>query len=131
MNIEFDNKKSCECYKNFVENPVDRTYTRKFFKEFGQQLASPAVKLHERLKSYESVSDYNKIYNNDNRIEIKKGSKENERIIFKVRVQGAFRKFFCHVIEDEFFIKKDWCGNFESVTDIYVIDVNNHDYSVS
>lgn len=130
MNIEFDNKKTCECYRNLVENPVEPKYIRKFAKEFGEPLIPSAIKLHERLKSFNNVLEYNKVYfSTDNRIEIKKGLADKDRFILKVRVQGAFRKFFCHKVNGGLLIKKNWNGDFESVTDIYVIDVNKHDYN--
>ena len=50
--------------------------------------------------------------------------------IFKVRVTGSWRKFFNNVIDVEgnLLLKKDWGGDFGTIVDIYVIDVNNHEY---
>lgn len=51
-------------------------------------------------------------------------------MIFKVRVTGSWRKFFNNVIDVEgnLLLKKDWDGDFGTIIDIYVIDVNNHEY---
>ena len=132
MNVKFRETKTNKIYEKFVNNPTDRTNHRAFCKQFGKQIASEAVKLHERIKAYSSAGAYNKDYGQTaNRIEIKSGVKNNEPMIFKVRVTGSWRKFFNSIIdvEENLLVKKDWTGNFDSITDIYVIDVNLHDYN--
>ena len=132
MNVKFRDTKSNKIYEDFVNNPTDRKNHRAFNKRFGNQIASEAVKLHERIKAYPSAGAYNKDYGQTaNRIEIKSGVRNNEPMIFKVRVTSSWRKFFNSIIdaEENLLVQKDWNGDFSSIVDIYVIDVNNHDYN--
>ncbi len=132
MNVIFRDTKSNKIYEDFVKNPTDRTNHRAFNKRFGNQIASEAVKLHERIKAYPSAGAYNKDYGQTaNRIEIKSGVRNNEPMIFKVRVTSSWRKFFNSIIDakDNLLVQKDWNGDFCTIVDIYVIDVNNHDYN--
>lgn len=91
-----------------------------------------SVKLHKRILSFTNASDYNKIYGSTaNSIELKRGEKKENPLILKTRVTGSWRKFFHSVATDagDFLLVKDWTGNFETISTIYVIDVNNHDYN--
>ena len=52
-------------------------------------------------------------------------------VIMNLLKTGSYRKFFHHVVDmkDLCFLKKrEWTGQFELVSDIYIIEVNNHDY---
>ena len=87
--------------------------------------------MHDRLEQNASAGAYNVIFGaTDNRIELKQGCREKEPLILKVRVGKGPRKFFNSLINDkqEPLLKKDWTGDFETVTTIYVVAVNNHDY---
>ena len=134
MRIQFKDTKENRCYEDFVNNPSDRTKMRAFKKMYGA-IEDEAVKLHKRLNNSETVAAYNKIYGStNNRIETKSGGKDKEPFILKVRVTGSYRKFFYHVLNSEtmeFLKKKDWAGQFEDVSHIFVIAVNNHDYNIT
>ena len=134
MNILFKNTKENKCYEEFVEDPSDRKKLRAFNKIYGPSIAGESVKLHKRLKQYDTAANYNKVYGlTANRIEIKNGGKDKDPFILKVRVTGAFRKFFYHIVTTEsleFLKKKDWKGAFEEASYIYVIEINNHDYNI-
>lgn len=134
MNILFKNTKENKCYEEFVEDPSDRKKLRAFNKIYGPSIAGESVKLHKRLKQYDTAANYNKVYGlTANRIEIKNGGKDKDPFILKVRVTGAFRKFFYHIVTTEsleFLKKKDWKGALEEVSYIYVIEINNHDYNI-
>lgn len=132
MNIKFKDTKTNKIYEDFVKEPTDRKKQRAFNKQFGNQLASEAVKLHQRIIAYPTACAYNRDYGQTaNRIEIKSGEKNNFPMVFKVRVTGSWRKFFNNIIDVDgnLLIKKDWDGDFGTIFDIYVIDVNNHDYN--
>lgn len=131
MIINYGTSKEVKCYRDFVQNPDDRSSVRAFVKMFGKPLLEPAKRLHDRLTTYSSAGDYNKDYGTtDNRIELKLGVADKKPLVLKVRVGKGPRKFFHQIInENEFLIKKDWEGDFNSVTTIYVIEVNNHDYN--
>lgn len=132
MNVFFKGTKENNCYHDFVEDPSNRKKMRAFNKMFGSSLAEESVKLHRRIKQYDTVADYNKVYGSTaNRIETLSGIKDKDPFILKVRVTGAYRKFFYHIVDVEnlsFLKKKEWVGQFDSVSDIYVIEINNHDY---
>ena len=131
MNVQFRDTKTNKIYEEFVNEPTDRKKQRAFSKQFGNQITSEAVKLHQRLQAYPTAGAYNKDYGqNANRIETKSGVRNNDAMIFKVRVTGSWRKFFNKVIDDEgnLLLKRDWDGEFGTIVDIYVIDVNNHEY---
>ncbi|MBQ3635515.1 MAG: hypothetical protein II951_07875 [Bacteroidales bacterium] len=75
--------------------------------------------------------DYNAIYGStDNRIELKDGVKAKEPLMLKVRVTRGWRKFFWHIIDQDggLALKRDWTGDFGSVIDILVVEINKHDY---
>ncbi len=132
MIIEYDKSKDVECYRDFVTNPSDRKAMRAFSKTFGQNLMKPAKTLHDRLVSFASAGEYNAMYGStDNRIEIMKGSRDNEPLVLKIRISRSHRKFFNHKIDNEgkLLLKQDWKGDFNSITTIYVFAVNKHDYN--
>ena len=133
MVIEYSNSKDVKCYRDFVLNPSDRCASRAFSKTFGAPLMEPAKKLHDRLVQYVSAGAYNAKYGStDNRIELKQGCANKEPLILKVRIGRGPRKFFNHQIDDlgTLLLTKDWNGDFNSVTTIYVIAINNHDYNI-
>lgn len=132
MVIEYGNSKEIKCYRDFVLNPDNRNASRAFSKIFGANLMEPAKKLHDRLRKYSSAGAYNAMFGQtDNRIEIKQGCGKREPLIFKVRVGRGPRKFFYRIADDErsFLLSQNWHGDFDSITAIYVIAVNNHDYN--
>ncbi|MDE5901800.1 MAG: hypothetical protein K2H21_01135 [Muribaculaceae bacterium] len=131
MEIAYSNDKDVRCYQSFVEDPTNPKKLRLFRKRFGNNLDSEAVKLHNRLLLSENAAFYNSAYGQPkNCIEIMQGSKNKDSKIFKVRVGLGPRKFFHSVITEsgDFLLTKDWTGSFETITSIYVIDINNHDY---
>lgn len=132
MNITFADTKKMKCYEDFVKNPDDRTYRRKFCKEFTNSIADEAVKRYDILSRFPNALEYNKIYGStDNRIELKHGCSDKDILVLKVRVTSAYRKFFYTKIgTDSFLIKKDWIGQFSEVSDIHVFEVNKHDYNI-
>lgn len=134
MRIQFKDTKENQCYEDFVNDPSNRTKMRAFKKMYGS-IGDEAIKLHKRLNNFNTVAAYNKVYGTtNNRIEIKSAVKEKDPFILKVRVTGSYRKFFYHVLNPEtmeFLKKKDWTGQFEQVSHIYVIAVNNHDYNIT
>lgn len=129
MEITFKDTKDNKVYEQYVNDPTDRIKLRAFTKKYSSQIASEAVKLHQRLISHESAGTYNRMYGStNNRIETKKGTKHNEYMCFKVRVTGAWRKFFHQILEDDYLLTKDWEGDFDGITSIYVCEINKHDY---
>ena len=132
MVIEYGSSKEVKCYRDFVLNPDNRGASRAFSKVFGINLMEPAKKLHDRLKRYASAGAYNIVFGQtDNRIELKQGCGKKEPLILKVRVGRGPRKFFNHLIDDgqNLLLTQDWQGDFNSITTIYVIAINNHDYN--
>jgi hypothetical protein len=132
MNIKFSGGKENKCYEDFVNNPTDRKVLRKFKQFFPDSIADEAVKRHQLLSVYETAAKYNEVYGkSENRIEFKKSTKDKDPFILKVRITGAWRKFFHCVVDDEgnLLLTKHWTGQFCEVQTIYVIDVNKHDYN--
>lgn len=133
MNIDYnDSDKAVRCYRDFVLNPGDRKAVRLFQKTFGQQLMAPAKKLHDRLLAYPTAGEYNSLYGStDNRIELKSGVRNNDPLILKTRITGAWRKFFNRILDEagNLLLTRDWNGDFCNVSHIYVIATNNHDYN--
>lgn len=130
MHIRFKSTKECKCYQAFVEDPTNRVKRRAFGKMFGS-IEEESVKLHKRLLSFNDAGAYNKVYGGTlNCIELKRGVKKENPLILKTRVTGSWRKFFHHIFSEtgDFLLVKDWSGNFDAVSVIYVIDVNKHDY---
>ena len=130
MNITFAPTKNNECYETFVKNPTDRKAKRDFAKHFDVSIISAVIRRHSLLCKFETAADYNAVYGkSENRIEHKEGVRDNEPYILKTRVTGNWRKFFhCIITESDFLLTKDWKGQFEQIRNIYVIDVNNHNY---
>lgn len=131
MNLQYANTKEVECYKNYVLHPEDRKNQRAFCKHFDISLMEKAKRLHDRLQRCKDVGDYNKTFGGNNRIELKQGSKNNEPLVLKVRIDKSYRKFFNHIIgntKEELLLTSDWQGNFKLIESIYVIGVNKHDY---
>lgn len=133
MKINYDDSaKQVRCYRDYVCNPSDRAAARAFRKFFGENIMSAAGKLHDRLLKFDSAASYNAMYGaSANRIELKKAVREKNPLVLKVRVDRSYRKFFNQVINDagDVLLRKEWTGDFNSVTVIFVTDVNNHDYS--
>jgi hypothetical protein len=132
MIIEYNDSKEVRCYRDFVLNPDNRAAARAFSKTFGSDLMAPAKRLHDRLKQYASAGAYNSMFGQtDNRIELKQGCARKDPLILKVRVGRGPRKFFNHLLEDgeSLLLTQDWQGDFNSITRIYVISINNHDYN--
>lgn len=103
MIITFKKSKENKVYQEFVENPDDRKSRRSFQKIYGT-IADEALKVHNRLKSFETAGAYNRIYGSTtNRIELKVGCKEKEPQIFKK-------------------------GDFDAISSILVDEINKHDY---
>jgi hypothetical protein len=132
MVIKYGNDKDVKCYRDFVQHPEDRSSMRAFSKTFGQPLMEPAIKLHERLEKFDSAADYNAVYGStDNRIELKQGDAGNSPLTLKVRVGRGPRKFFHQLLDNgELLLRKQWKGDFQSVTVIFVFAITNHDYKV-
>lgn len=131
MDIRFKSTKECKCYQAFVEDPTNRAKRRVFGKMFNG-IEEESVKLHKRLLSFSDAGAYNKVYGGTtNCIELKRGVKKENPLILKTRVTGSWRKFFHHICSEggDFLLVKDWCGNFDTISVIYIIDVNNHDYN--
>ena len=131
MDITYCNNKEVACYRDFVLHPDDRGAARAFVKRFGEELRTPAVKLHERLKHFGSAKEYTAVFGQTkNRIERMQGCRDGEPLVFKVRVSLEFRKFFHHVpAGGEPLLTRDWQGDFGSVTAIHVVAVNHHEYN--
>ena len=132
MQITFDNNRDMKCYENFVKNPLDRTYRRKFWKVFSDEIADEAVKRYDLMKKFPSASDYNQVYGaSDNRIEIKRGTKDKEPLVFKVRISRSYRKFFYMIAQsgtDLYLRKQEWVGQFNELTNVHIFEVNKHEY---
>ena len=131
MDVSFNNSKECKIYEAFVTDSSNRKNRRAFIKHFGNQIADEAIKLHKRIKANNTAADYNRLYGQtENRIEIKKGCKDKDPLIFKTRVTGSYRKFFHHIKDDGHLkLKREWQGEFEDIVNIHVVAVNNHDYN--
>lgn len=134
MNVTFGNGKENKCYEEFVNNPFDRTALRRFCRFYSKDIADEALNRHNLLCRFATAAQYNAVYGStDNRIEKKQGVKDKDPFILKVRVTGSYRKFF-HVISDvenkELLKTRDWIGQFNEVTDIFVLEVNKHNYNI-
>ncbi len=131
MVIEYADNKDVKCYRDYVLNPDNPIVLRAFRKAFGVNLMSVAKKLHDRLKQYKTAGEYNIAYGKtNNRIEIKQGKSKKEPLVFKVRVDDSWRKFFHSVANEngDVLLTQNWTGDFNSVATIFVIAINNHDY---
>lgn len=61
MNVQFKDAKTNKIDEEFVNDPADRKKLRAFGKQFGSQIASEAVKLHQRLQAYPTQVPITKI----------------------------------------------------------------------
>ncbi|MBQ0161043.1 MAG: hypothetical protein KBT28_10565 [Bacteroidales bacterium] len=132
MDIAYKGK-IAEIFGNYVKHPDDREAGRKFDKTFNRELREPANRLHSRFKSAQSAMTYNVLYReNQNGIEKKSGCKEKDRLVLKVRITKAWRKFFYAYAHDsnKLYQVKEWDekGNLDDITEIMVFDVNKHNY---
>lgn len=126
MDVYFGKDKDLKTYEAYIENPADRQAYRKFTKVYPKEIADEAIKRHKLFKKYPSAKDYNDVYGaSQNRIEKKEGIKDKDPFILKVRINGAWRKFFNIFVDDndDLLLKKDWNGQFEEVKSIYVVAV--------
>lgn len=132
MQITFKNTKELKCYQDFVEHPTDRKAFRTFKKYYPNEIAKDCVRRYNLMKQFDSASEYNSVYGSTiNRIEKKDGTKHNGPLILKVRVSSSWRKFFYTVCENEdFLLAGNWVGQFDTVKNVCVIDVNKHDYNI-
>ena len=129
MTITFQKSKDNCIYEQYVNDPTDRAKMRAFNKVYSSQIASEAVKLHKRLMNIPTAAAYNRMFGSTaNRIEIKRGTKDKAPLCLKVRVSGAWRKFFYQLVGDEFLLTGDWTGDFETITHIHIHEINKHDY---
>lgn len=129
MNISYDLNKTCNCYEAFVNNPNDRKYMKTFNKMFCKEIMGSVIKLHQRLKAYETASMYNAIAGSDNKIELKSGTGSKDNLVLKVRINKEYRKFFYYVVSTgDCVLTNEWKGQFNEVKDICVFDVNKHEY---
>jgi hypothetical protein len=129
MEVLFDKTKLCEIYQNLVLNRSNRKAQIDFYKKFNK-IDKQAIRIYDRLILAKNGKAYNEMSGSDNKIELKLGCKDNDPQEFKIRINKAFRKFFRYVLSsEEYCLKKDWDGRFEEIKRIFVIDINNHDYS--
>ncbi|OAV75848.1 hypothetical protein Barb7_00499 [Bacteroidales bacterium Barb7] len=131
MNITYEENKACVCFKELVENPLDRSCSKRFTKIFNHDIIQACIRLHERFVAAETAADYNKMYGSgQNRIEVKEGTKNKDDLVLKVRITDAYRKFF-HAMESSgegMVIRENWKGQFADIRNIHVFDVNKHEY---
>lgn len=133
MNITYADTKEVVAYRDFVCTPTCRDAQRAFRKYFPPSIEKAAVKLHRRLSvEFANAGAYNRVYGRtDNRIELIEGQRDKEDLILKTRVNDSYRKFFnAFMTEDNSGVLAvgAWQGQFDIITDIHVVDVNNHDY---
>jgi len=132
MEIIFKPCSTCSSYEYLVNNENDRIAIKRFSKEFNLSLVKAALNTHSKLLSAQNALIFNQTTTSDNRIELKGGCSKKDPLIFKTRVQKAYRKFFYYVIETEmkeFCLTKDWTGQFKEIKSIYVFDINKHNYN--
>jgi Mlc titration factor MtfA (ptsG expression regulator) len=87
MEIRFHDKRACDCYRNFVENPADRNNLKKFTKVFSINITQSVLKLHSRLLASKNAWEYNVICgSSDNKIEKLSGTKDKENLVLKTRM---------------------------------------------
>jgi hypothetical protein len=132
MNITFDDTKECTCYRDLVNNDTDRTTIKNFAKLFGKSIITAVLKTHQKLIAASNAQVYNSMVSVDNRIEKCNGVPKKNYLILKVRIQGAYRKFFFYVEtlvpEKSYCISEKRKGQFDKVKDIHVFAINKHDY---
>ncbi|MDR2083402.1 MAG: hypothetical protein LBP67_00170 [Bacteroidales bacterium] len=139
MIITFADTKRCECYKNFLEEPENRSYQKKFCKFYPIEIKSQAVRVHNRLKEVNNIGEYNALYKSNNCFEKVVGQSKNENLAIKVRINDAYRKFVNPMLitknednldTDEFILVKNCDNQFNQINKIHVFDINKHDYSI-
>lgn len=133
MNITFKKGRENKCYEEFVNNPLDGSALRQFCKLYPKTIVKEVLNRHRLLSLFQTAAQYNAVYGaTDNRIEKLQGIKGKEYFILKVRITSSYRKFF-YVVSDiknnEYLKVENWAGQFKDVSDIFVIEVNKHDYS--
>lgn len=134
MKVEFEDNKVCRLYEQLVENPEDRLVQKAFAKKFDKNITGAAIKLHQKIKSAANATVYNLTAGAKNKLELVSGIKAGNPVILKVRIQDSYRKLFYFYETNtqgvkDFCLTRDWTGQFQTISEIYVHDVNNHDYS--
>jgi hypothetical protein len=131
MNITFGKSKECVCYRDLVSDETDRFAKKRFTKQFSQELITAALKLHKRLKASPNAEVYNNTSSDDNKIQLKEGTKNKDPLELKIRIQKAYRIFFYYVIrekEGEYCLREEWKGQFREIEDIHIFTINKHEY---
>jgi hypothetical protein len=133
MEIHMRDNKVCTVCKELIENPTDRKAQRNFAKKFGNTIIKALIKVSQKIKSSENASIYNQTSSSDNTIQLVSNVKAKDPVALKVRIQDSYRKFFYFYApseeEAEFSLRKDWHGQFDEITRIYVYEFNKHNYS--
>lgn len=134
MEIEFSSCKTCDAFKQLMANPTERKAIKNFNKFFNQAILKASIKVYQKLKSSENAHIYNSTTSGNNKIELVSGIKKKEPVVLKVRIQDSYRKFFNFYQSDtsgskDFCTVQNWQGQFNDVSNIYVLEVNKHDYS--
>lgn len=132
MKLNFSDSKDCRAIENISINSTDRSFIKDFNKRYNANLLKPTIKICKRLVLAENAYAYNMVSSANNKIELLSGVKKNEPTVLKLRIQDGYRKFFhffCKDNEVEFSLHKDWEGQFIDVSNIYIYEMNNHDYS--
>ncbi|WP_264566187.1 hypothetical protein [Flavobacterium sp. N3904] len=117
-----------------MENPTDRQAAKTFNKIYNQSILKSSIKVYQKLKSCDNALIYNQTTSGDNKIEKVSGVKDKNPVVLKVRIQDSYRKFF-HFYETNTFgeedlsITKNWVGQYSTVNNILVFEINKHDYS--
>lgn len=132
MVIDYKKSKENKCYMAYVNNPSDRKNIRDFTKHFPEpNLKKNAIEIHQRITSSATIESYNAIYGKtENRIEICKGIADKNPLIFRVKINNAWRKFFYGCLQEQHILKKEWTGQFCDICKITVLEINNHDYTL-
>ena len=132
MKLNFSKNKDCLAIENIIKNSTDRSFVKNFNKRYNANLLKSTIKICKKLTLAENAYAYNMVSSADNKIELLSGVKKNEPTVLKLRVQDGYRKFFhffCKNSEENFSLHKDWVGQFNDVSNIYIYEMNNHDYS--
>lgn len=130
MNITFGKDKNMQVYEAFVNNPSDRKSIKDFCKYYSKDIMAGVLRRHKSFKQVANAYEYNQIYGKtENRIETLKGLPDKDSVILKVRVTGSYRKFFNVIVNDRYLKCSEW-SNFDCVENIYVFDVNHHNYNL-
>lgn len=132
MKLNFSNSKDCQAIENINKNSTDRNFIKEFNRRYNANLLQATIKVCKRLSSAENAHIYNVTIAGKNKIELLSGVKNNEPTVLKLKIQDGYRKFFyffCKDNELDFSLHKDWVGQFNQVSSIYIYEMNNHDYS--